>query len=196
PVFRIGDGPAERLPVSVLPEPGAAYLSGLEQKQPADLISAWVRLWISGFLKNHADWDGVICATHGDVTHWVHVSAGEAISSQSALTLRLSRSLGGSSTTSQDAINDTIARPERLAAYLRVAEVAGDASAIVGHLVGAELAATRPYWLGQQVAVISDHAALYEGALQTQGVPTISFEPDDLIEPGLAVVGRVLGFSD
>ncbi|MEM8775354.1 MAG: hypothetical protein AAGF53_09985, partial [Pseudomonadota bacterium] len=47
PVFRIGDGPAERLPVSVLPEPGAAYLSGLEQKQPADLISAWVRLWIS-----------------------------------------------------------------------------------------------------------------------------------------------------
>ena len=40
-----------------------------------------------------------------------------------------------------------------------------------GLLLGAELAATRPYWLGQQIAIIGspDLSAAYAAALKQQG---------------------------
>ena len=42
-----------------------------------------------GFLTRiMSNWDGVICVIEGDVTHWVHVSAGEIVSFASFLTLR------------------------------------------------------------------------------------------------------------
>ena len=62
PVFRIGDGPPDKLPASILPQAGVSHLGGVEQNKPADLMSAWVRLWIAGFLAQNDDWDGVVCA--------------------------------------------------------------------------------------------------------------------------------------
>ena len=149
-LVRLGDGPPDRLPASILPNTRDT-LPALEQANPPDIISASVRLWIAGALASRVHWDGVICATQSDVTHWIHISAGEAISVQTVLTPRLVTALGGAASADPDALADTLSRPERLAAHLRQAEISGNRAALTGHLLGAELAATRPYWLGQEV---------------------------------------------
>lgn len=191
-VVRIGFGTAHTLPAPILPETGMT-LPNWDQKSPPDVISGWVRLWIAGFLATHTDWDGVICVDHGDLTHWIQISANEAISAQTVLTSRLIASLGGSNAASADALDDTLSRPERLAAHLRTAEVANAPDAITGHLIGAELAATRPYWLGQTVAVISDQPEFRVSALSAQAVPCTAHSPDNLIKSGLATLARSLG---
>lgn len=84
------------------------------------------------------------------------------------LTPRLIADLGGAETPDMTALSDTLSRPERLAAQLRSAQVAGDAAAITGHLVGAELAAAKVYWLGQEVVLLGQGP--YYDALKVQGV--------------------------
>lgn len=194
-VLRIGEGPASQIPTRVLPQE-AVTLPVLEQRSPPDVVGAWVRLWVAGFLMTRENWDGVICVTEGDVTHWMHISADEIVSTQSFLTPRLRLALGGAVAVSETAVDDTISRPERLAARLRQAEVQGDGAAITGYLLGAELAATRPYWLGQQVALLSDRPDAHLAALRVQGVPVTAHDPADLIELGLAAWAATLGLTD
>lgn len=195
-VIRVGDAQPAALPAPLLPD-GGTVLPGLSQDTPADVISAWVRIWIAGFLARQGPWDGVICALHGDVSHWLHISAVEVISSQSFLSPRLIHSLGGAQTADEQAAADSLSRPERLAAYLRVAEVSGQPTAITGHLIGAELAAARPYWLGQQVAVIGDSPLIvaYRTAIETQGCPVSCHDSTDLIPAGLKALGAALGVT-
>lgn len=192
-VVRVGDG-AETLPAPVLPQCGRS-VPALSQTNPPDIIAGWVRIWIAGFLADHNDWDGVICVHQGDVSHWLHISAREVVSCQSFLTPRLVVALGGAETASADAVADSMSRPERLAAHLRVAEVTGNTSDITGHLIGAELAATRPYWLGQQVVLISESGLgnAYDEAIRAQAAPVEAVHPRDLIEAGLAALGGSLG---
>ncbi|QFT94701.1 2-keto-3-deoxy-galactonokinase [Roseovarius sp. THAF9] len=192
---RLGDGPPDRLPAAVVPQ-RTSGLSALEQAEPPDIIAASVRLWIAGALASRPHWDGVICATQGDVTHWIHVSAEEAVSAQTVLTPRLINALGGAASADADAIADTLSRPERLAAHLRQAEITGDRAALTGHLVGAELAATRPYWLGQEVLVISVTPSAQMTALAAQSVPATALAPGDLVPLGLAALGRALGLAE
>ncbi|MEQ8895963.1 MAG: 2-dehydro-3-deoxygalactonokinase [Roseovarius sp.] len=191
-IVRIGDGAPASLPAPVLPGTGRG-LPGFSQKTPADVIGGWVRLWLAGFLAKQPGWDGVIAATEGPVSHWIHISAGEAVSSQSFLTPRLTDALGGAETPDADAMADSLSRPERLAAHLRAAEVSGNMQALTGHLVGAELAAARAYWLGQQVAVIAPPPAPVATALKAQSVPCDTHTPDDLLAPGLSAIGKALG---
>ena len=63
--------------------------------------------------------------------------------------------------------------PCRIAAHLRSAEVAQQPKAILCHLIGAELAAAKPYWLGQNIALLgaSPLADVYAQALAAQGLP-------------------------
>ena len=194
PVFRIGEGAPVRLPAKVLPEQGAG-LPGFEQDTPPDVIGAWVRVWVAGFLAERANWDGVICASEGDISHWLHISADEIVSTQSFLTPRLVQALGGAAAPDLSALADSQSRPERLAAHLRAAEVSGNAAAITGHLLGAELAAARVYWLGQQVAVFAAAPTPMAAALGHQGVPCESIDPELLVAPGLAAIGQALGLS-
>jgi len=194
PVLRIGDGAPARLPAPVLPDQGPG-LPGFAQDTPPDVIGAWVRVWIAGYLAERPGWDGVICATEGDVSHWIHVSADEAVSCQSFLTPRLVQALGGAATPDADAMADSQSRPERLAAHLRAAEVSGNAQAVTGHLIGAELAAARVYWLGQQVAVLAPSPSPMSAALHHQGVPCEACDPETLVAPGLAEIGKVLGYG-
>jgi 2-dehydro-3-deoxygalactonokinase len=158
-------------------------LPGLRQKSPAAIMrSAPVR--IRGFLSARKDWDGVICLP-GQTTHWAHVSAGEVVSFQSFMTVQLARAAAPAVEPALDGLADTAAdalsKPERLAAMLaeaRAAQALGtenpsEGSARVwGSLLGAELAAARPYWLGQQVALVAPEglAPLYAEALLAQGV--------------------------
>ncbi len=196
-IVRVGDGVPAALPAPVLPDGGRA-LPGFTQASPADVISGWVRIWIAGFLAERPNWDGVICALHGDVTHWVHISADEAVSSQSFVTLRLIAALSGAERADMEALSDSLSRPEKLASQLRVAEVTGDAAALTGHLLGAELAASKAYWLGQQVAVIGEGALAqtYGDAVQAQGCPVEVCAVEQVVSPGLSALGQALGLAE
>jgi hypothetical protein len=194
-VVRIGDGAPDSLPAPLLPGTGRA-LPALEQENPPDVIGAWVRLRLAGFASDRPHWDGVIHTTEGGVSHWIHLSAGEAVSSQSFLTPRLVTALGGSDKADPDALADSLSRPERLAAHLRAAEVSGNAAAITGHLMGAELAAARPYWLGRDVALILQDASAWTATLSTQGVPCTVHDPDACLATGLAALAHAFGLSE
>jgi 2-dehydro-3-deoxygalactonokinase len=150
--------------------PAPALGSGdLVQESPPGRLPADRRALVSAYSAANPQWDGVICLP-GDPSYWVHLSAGEVVSFQSFLTLRLACALGAGDGVSCDAVEETMARPERLAAHLASAEVSEKSDALLGHLLGAELAAARVYWLGQQVLVIGDDAG-YGAALERLGVP-------------------------
>lgn len=179
-------------------------LPGLSQAAPCGAMhGALARL--SGFLQLNPDWDGVVCLP-GAVTHWVQVSAREAVSFQSALTGQLAQATAqamGLETAGDwdkavltDAAADGIAKPELLAARLasvQAAAVLGQMPAatararIWGLLLGAELAAARPYWLGQNLALIAEPQAqaLYSAALEAQAVPVSLADPDRMALEGL-----------
>lgn len=179
---------------------------GLSQDSPcAAICGAETR--IAGFLSRHANWDGVICLP-GAHTTWAHVSADEVVSFQSFMTgemlallsehsvLHAAIGEGWDDAAFDTALSDAMARPEALAARLSAIHAAHllkgreDPSArarLSGLLIGAELAAARPYWLGQQVAVIGGGAtaALYERALGLQGVPVIRADASEMTLAGL-----------
>ncbi|WP_299845353.1 2-dehydro-3-deoxygalactonokinase [uncultured Roseovarius sp.] len=193
-IIHIGEGPPDAVPSALLPS-GGQNLPAITQDQPPGVLGGWPRLWIAGYLAGHDNWDGVICVAEGDVTHWVHVSANEVVSFASFLTLRLIRVLSGGDTPDPQAVADSLSRPERLAAHLREAEVTGRPATTTGHLLGAELAAARVYWLGQQLALIGPKAALspHASALTLQEVPFVAHTPDELIRDGLLALAQNLG---
>lgn len=193
-IVRIGAGDPAMLPASVL-SLNDLNLPALTQTTPADIISAWVRLWVAGYQTLNPDWDGLVCALHGDLVHWLHISADEVVSSATSLTPRFYTTLGmGQAAPDADAIAGTLSRPERLMTDLRAAEVRGDAGACLGHFIGADLAATRAYWLGQQAVMIGEGvmSEAYAQALIGQGVPVEMARPEDLVLKGLAVLGAAL----
>lgn len=168
-IITFGGAASQPVPAKVIcPAPGGA----LSQTQPLGLLPMSSRLALAGLCRAAKDFDGVACVVDGDQSHWVQISADEAVSFQSYLTPSLARSLGAedSETLDTDALSDTLSRPERLATQLSSAQVAEDAAATLGHLLGAELAATRPYWLGQRVALITTGAlsTAYKAAFASQ----------------------------
>ncbi|MEM9844528.1 MAG: 2-dehydro-3-deoxygalactonokinase [Pseudomonadota bacterium] len=195
PVVRVGDGPPDTLPAPVLPR-DMHVIADFAQTKPMDRVSAWVRLWLLGLMDRQPGWDGVVCATYGDVTHWIEVSAKEAVSCRSSVTLRLCRLMQGAGVLDEDAVAASISRPERLVSDLYTAGLVGDGGAVTGHLVGAELATMRPYWLGRDIVLVTDQPGLYMSALSGQGVPAKAYSPEELLHGGLAVVARARGFHN
>lgn len=184
-----------------------SWLPGLAQNEPPAIMQG-PETRIAGFLSSNAGWDGVICLP-GAETVWAHVSAGEIVSFQCFITPSLVRVLsndpllvasvedaGWDELAFADAVSDTISRPERLAAHLAgIAarrRLAGQTQMISraqiwGFLIGAELAAARPYWLGQQLAVIgnADSAEAYHRALSLQGAPSMVANDTDTLLRGI-----------
>ncbi|MCY4315436.1 MAG: 2-dehydro-3-deoxygalactonokinase [Roseovarius sp.] len=187
----IGSDPPDPLPSPVL-NVAQGGLPGFKQENPPDFIGGWTRLRVAGFTRGNPDWDGVICISGENLTHWLHISADEVVSSMSFLTLRLRILLEGSDNPNLDAISETLSRPERLASHLRIAQTNQNHRAITGHLMGAELAAARAYWLGRQVAVLGDGG--YSAALAAQGVPFTSHDPELCEARGLAALAELLGY--
>lgn len=193
--------PPEALPARLMPEQlmtgaGALVLPGLEQASPRHRIDG-ARLTALGFLALNEGWDGVICMP-GAVTHWLSVSAGEAVFLQSALSLRLSAALGaGLEDPDPDALSTALSRPERLASALRSATLTRSAAAVTGWLIGAELASTKPLWLGQQVAVLGDGpgASAYRAALAAQGLPVTIAPATAMAEKGMRALGTKFGLA-
>lgn len=202
--------PGQIVPVRIGPRTHA--LPGLRQSSPPALMRG-EELRIAGFLALNPGWDGVICLP-GPLTHWVQVSAEEVVSFQSFLTGAMAEALATApllravlagtdwdGDAFAEALDTAMSRPERLAAGLAGvhAEVAlggmsgGAARArLFGALIGAELAAARPYWLGQQVALIGPDipARPYAEALARQGVPVTRTDADRMTMAGFNAARR------
>lgn len=180
---------------------------GLSQASPPDVMRG-EETQIAGFLSLNPDWDGVLCLP-GTHTKWVHLSAGEVVSFQTFMTgeifallctqsvLRHSaQGTGWDDAAFDAAVSDTLSAPERLAARLftlRAADLlhgknaAQTRAALSGYLIGTEIAAARPYWLGQNLAILGmgAQARAYQNALAPQGVPALLVDSDRATLAGL-----------
>jgi len=189
PLMPLPAKPLELKPVCI---GGVFALPGLSQSDPRDAMRGPETL-IAGFLSLNPGWDGVICLT-GPVTRWALVSAEEVVSVQPFLArglrdaLLATDSLAGLTEGGEGfdkAVGDLLSRPERLAARLAALAYGGNQAELSGLLIGAELAAARPYWLGQPVAVIGEDDALYTRALGAQGVPVTQTDTRRITLAGL-----------
>jgi 2-dehydro-3-deoxygalactonokinase len=188
-----------RLRVRVVP--------GLRQDRPADVMRG-EETQIAGFLATRPGFDGILCLP-GTHTKWAHISAGEVVSFQSFLTgelfdllahrsvLRHTVAEGWDEAAFAEGVAETLSRPERLAARLfglraagLLGQEGGDAARarLSGLLIGAELAAAKPYWLGQRVALIGAPEVMdaYSAALTGLSVPVTSHDASDMTLAGLS----------
>lgn len=196
PEVAIGGGVPDALPAALLPDTGL-ILPSLCQRVPEDEVGAWTRLQVAGLRAARPDWDGVVCVPRAETVHWLHLSADEVVSCASTLTPRLHAALWPRPTgdaPGREAVAEALSRPERLMLYLRRAVLADDPGAGLGYLLGAELAATRAYWLGQQVIVACEGALgdAYLSVLVSQDVPVARMDPQALSDAGLIALGERL----
>lgn len=181
---------------------------GLRQMTPPDVMRG-EETQIAGALALQPDYDGVFCLP-GTHSKWVQVSAGEVISFQTFLTgemfallstqsvLRHGMAGDGWDDAAFDvALSDALSRPERIAARLfslRAEGLIGGLEPAVararlsGLLIGIELAASRPYWLGQAVTIIGAEgiSTAYARALMAQGVTARQLPATECTLAGLA----------
>lgn len=182
-------------------------LPGVKQASPADVMRG-EETQIAGFLSGEPDYDGVLCLP-GTHNKWVHISAGEIVSFRTFMTgelfdlistrsvLRHSVNTDGWDQSAFDAaLADTMSRPADLAAKLfslRAEGLLENLSAEAARarlsalLIGAELAAAKPYWLGQQVVILGEDtvARAYETALAAQGAAARVVEAENATLAGL-----------
>lgn len=184
-----------------VPRLNLRLVPGLRQDRPADLTqTAGVRL--AGALRVLGDFDGVICLP-GATTVWAHLSAGEVVSFQSFLTAPLLAALAGSGDAPLDpaafqtALSATQSRPERLAAFLASLQAESILAGLpepvlharaLGLLLGAELTAARPYWLGQRVVLVGTGVEPHRMALAAQGVTAELLSEEACTIAGLALL--------
>ncbi|RPE66454.1 2-dehydro-3-deoxygalactonokinase [Pacificibacter maritimus] len=184
-------------------------ISGISQASPADVLLG-AQVQIAGFQAKFPKFDGVLLLP-GPHSVWAHVSADEIVSFQSFMTGELMAIISQSSSLKSclgdgfwddrifdDALSEALSRPERLAAKLlslRADHLLGQAKGgsakarLAGLLVGAELAAAKPYWLGQMVGVIGADALteIYINALKSQGIAAQHADPTEMTKAGLAL---------
>ncbi|MEM1314535.1 MAG: 2-dehydro-3-deoxygalactonokinase, partial [Pseudomonadota bacterium] len=170
-------------------------LSGVSQTNPPDVIRG-EETQIAGLLAADPGFDGVVCLP-GTHSKWVHVAAGEGggeifhfasfmtgelfdlLSRRSVLRHTVAEA-GHDAPAFAEALDEAMSRPERAFARLfslRAEALVGEAdpaaarARLSGLLIGAELAAAKPYWLGRRVALIGVDglAELYAAALAPTG---------------------------
>ena len=188
-----------RLHVHILP--------GVKQTNPADVMRG-EETQIAGFLALNPKFDGVICLP-GTHTKWAHISAGEIVSFRTFMTGELFALLslqsvlrhtvesdGWDDASFSEAVSTGMSNPAELAGRLfslRAEGLLNDLhpnsarARLSGLLIGAELAAARPYWLGQHVALIGDDALCkaYSDALGAQGLPVERTDAERMTIEGL-----------
>ncbi|PRY94589.1 2-keto-3-deoxygalactonate kinase [Hasllibacter halocynthiae] len=197
-----GSGDAAVPPVSD-PRLRVRILPGLSQADPPDVMRG-EETQIAGLLAREPEFDGAVCLP-GTHSKWAHVSAGEVVSFRTAMTGELFALLKSSTLRHSlgeweeapflDAVSEAMSRPERIvtdlfrirAAHLLDGDGTGT-SRLSGLLVGAELAATRPWWLGRPVALIGAEKVrdAYAAALRAQGVPVMPHDAATATLRGLA----------
>ncbi|MEC9431897.1 MAG: 2-dehydro-3-deoxygalactonokinase [Pseudomonadota bacterium] len=198
-----------RLSVRILP--------GLSQAKPADVMRG-EETQIAGLIARRPRFDGVVCLP-GTHTKWAHVSAEEVVSFRSFMTGELFALLssasilrhglaeeGGHASAGEDfaeALDAAMSRPEAAAASLfalRAEHLLHDLAParararLSGLLIGLELAASRPWWLGREVALIGapGPTAGYAAALEAQGVFLSRLDPAEATLDGLRAAHAAL----
>ena len=195
-----------RLQVHIIP--------GLSQSDPADVMRG-EETQIAGYLAQNPDFDGVICLP-GTHSKWAHVSAGEVVSFRTFMTGEMFSLLAKTSVlrhsiaetgwdeeTFHTTLDQTLSRPEQLAAKLfslRAESLlhgqSGDTARakLSALLIGAELAAAKPYWLGQPIALIGAPALtrIYAAALNAQGSTPEIADVTAMTLAGLAAIYKSL----
>lgn len=156
---------------------------------------------IRGVIVQQPEFDGVVCIP-GAQSLWVRLRAGEVLNWQTFMTGELVDLLappprevaaGLSPVLDQGAFDTaaaaTLSKPELLAHHLAVARDTSDParSRLYGHLIAAELAATRARWGKGQVLLVgaTDQTDPYRRVLTTQGVAVQSGNRDELALSGL-----------
>lgn len=190
------------------PRMAVRVVPGLKQATPADVMRG-EETQIAGALALSPGFDGVFCLP-GTHNKWVHVSAGEIVSFQTYMTGELFALLSTQSVLRHgmpgegwdDAafdigLSDALSRPDRIGARLfslraegllnGLAPVAAR-SRLSGLLIGVELAAAKPYWLGQPITIIGSEgiARAYARALSAQGAQPATLSATDCTLAGLA----------
>ena len=189
-------------------------IPGLRQNKPADVMRG-EETQIAGALCLNPGFDGVFCLP-GTHTKWVHVSAGEVISFQTFMTgemfallstqsvLRHGMVGGGWDDTAFDAaLSDALSRPEKIAANLFSLRAEGLLSNLAapqararlsGLLIGVELAAAKPYWLGQPIVIIGADtlSATYARALTAQGNTPGIVPANETVLAGLSLTHKTM----
>jgi 2-dehydro-3-deoxygalactonokinase len=189
------------------PRLSVLILPGVKQTTPADVMRG-EETQIAGFLALNPKFDGIICLP-GTHTKWAHISTGEIISFRTFMTgemfallskhsvLRHSvTSDGWDAAAFSEAVDTSMSNPSELAARffsIRAQGLLNDLepytarARLSGLLIGAELAAARPYWLGQHVALIGDDALCkaYGDALTAQGLPVERTDAERMTLEGL-----------
>jgi 2-dehydro-3-deoxygalactonokinase len=187
---------------------------GLQQSSPADVMRG-EEVQIAGALALMPNFDGVICLP-GTHSKWAHVSAGEVVSFQTFMTGEMFALLselsvlrhgmagaGWDQAAFDQGVDDAFARPEKITARLftlraegLLAGLAPDAARarLSGLLIGSELAAAKPYWLGQRVVLVGAErlSASYARALAAQGVPSEQLDATACTLSGLAIARGIL----
>jgi len=212
--------PCMALPTGLVTAPTSTHgltvhvIPGIKQDKPADVMRG-EETQIAGFLALNPGWDGVLCLP-GTHTKWAQVSAGEVVSFQTCMTGELF-SVIGTQTVLRHSVSadgwdddafaqglaDGFERPERLTARLfslRAEHLLHGQDAVAGRarlsglLIGVELAATRAYWLGSQIAVIGAGkvASLYVTALAAQSAPAMQADGTAVTLAGLTAAWRRL----
>lgn len=205
--------PADLIPMPVTarlrdPRLRLSIVPGLSQAKSPDVMRG-EETQIAGILAGAPQFDGVLCLP-GTHSKWVQISAEEVVSFQTLMTGELFDLLSGESVLRHSvggealdldafdaAVADILSRPERLSqrlfairadATLNATAAAVGRARLSGALIGAELAATRPYWLGQQVMIAGAPALadLYARALTAQGLTPQVQAADPLTLAGLA----------
>lgn len=194
-----------RLRVQILP--------GLSQAKPADVMRG-EETQIAGALALNPGFDGVICLP-GTHAKWAQISAGEVVSFQTFMTGELFALLSGQSVLRHgmagdgwddagfaQGLGDALSRPEKFGAQLFALRAEGLLNALPpqtarsrlsGLLIGAELAASRPYWLGQAVLLVGAKSlsAAYAKALALQGASVTELDDKACTLAGLTAARAV-----
>ncbi len=145
---------------------------------------------LGAFVADHAKWDGIVIFA-GPVTTWAQVSAGELISFRSSLALKIAYHVmldRGLDTPDQvgdgfnDAVGSGLSNPETV--FSKLSASVG-AETHLGHVLGAELAAFRSYWLGQDIVILGEGDAAHwiEAALKSQ-FAMVRRDPQDYLGRG------------
>lgn len=177
------------------------------QTRPRDRMGADAAR-IAGVLAQVPGFDGVICLA-GARGRWALISAAEICHFQSFVTGRLCALLSGPTDGAgpdaprldgggvadnlpafYDALDLALSRPHRAWAGLDALtppKGGEDQARLWGVMLGLELGAARPYWLGQPVIVVGqgDVADLYHKALTAQGVEARVMDGDAAFLTGL-----------
>jgi 2-dehydro-3-deoxygalactonokinase len=187
---------------------------GIKQMDPADVMRG-EETQIAGLLAENPNFDGVACLP-GTHSKWVQISAGEVVSFCTYMTgelfallsqhsvLRHSVAAKGWNETAFDAgLAEALARPEALARRLfalraeaLIADLSPEAARarLSGLLIGVELAAAKPYWLGQNLAIIGapEMSRMYQRALASVGAQASVTDAEHLTLAGLGAAYKSL----